>query len=116
MSLILTLTISKNYSSERDNDFVFDECGGSIGRGQDNDFVLPDPNHFLSRKHAVISYQDGAYYLTDVSENGVFLKHLNQPVGKNNTVVLNDGDCLSMGEHELDVSIKQAERPGSHEQ
>ena len=115
MSLILTLTISKNYLSERDNDFVFDECGGSIGRSQDNDFVLPDPNHFLSRKHAVISYQDGTYYLTDVSENGVFLKHLNQPVGKDNTVRLNDGDCLSLGEHELDVSIKPSERVGSHD-
>ena len=116
MSLILTLTISKNYLSEHDNDYVFDECGGSVGRNQDNDFVLPDPNHFLSRKHAVISYQDGAYYLTDVSENGVFLKHLNQPVGKNNTVRLNDGDCLGLGEHELDVSIKQTEHVGSHEQ
>ena len=116
MSLILTLTISNNYLSDSDNHFVFDKCGGSIGRNPDNDFVLPDPNHYLSRKHVIISYHDGAYYLTDNSENGVFLNHSNQAVGKNVKVRLNHGDCLSMGEYELDVSIAESEAGGAAEQ
>lgn len=118
MSQILTLTIDKSSSPGRDNHFVFDECGGSIGRNHDNDFVLLDPNHYLSRKHALISYQDGAYHLTDISENGVFLNHSNQPLGKNNSVRLGDGDCLSLGDYELIVSIEQTESeaiPGQHE-
>ena len=112
MSLTLTLTIGKNFPSDRDNRYVFDEYGGSIGRNQDNDFVLPDPNHYLSRKHALVSFDNGAFYLTDTSENGVFLNHSNQPVGKNNTVRLNHGDCLTLGEYDLDVSIGQTEQSG----
>jgi type VI secretion system protein len=114
MSLSLVLTISNNPSGH-DNTCVFDETGGSIGRNPDNDFVLPDPNHFLSRKHALISYQDGAYYLTDISENGVYLNNSDISVGKNNTVRLKHGDCLGVGEHEIDVSIEQTEHVSSQQ-
>ena len=99
MSLLLTLRVSKNCPSNQNDTYVFDESGGSIGRNRDNDFVLLDPNHFLSRQHAIISCRDGAYYLTDLSENGVFLNHAEQPVGKTNTFKLTDHDCLGLGEY-----------------
>ncbi|MBT8438591.1 MAG: type VI secretion system-associated FHA domain protein TagH [Gammaproteobacteria bacterium] len=108
---MLTLKVSDNSPSNQNETHVFDESGGSIGRNRDNDLVLHDPNHFLSRQHAIISYQDGAYYLTDLSENGVFLNRADQPVGKNNTVKLTDHDCLGLGEYELEVSIGVSDRP-----
>ncbi len=116
MSQTLTLIISKNRLPDRENRFVFDENGGSIGRNPDNYVVLPDPNHYLSRKHALISYENGAYYLTDTSENGVFLNHSDQPVGKNNSVRLNHGDRVGLNEYELDVSIEQVQPAVAPEQ
>jgi hypothetical protein len=50
----------------------FGESGGTIGRSLENDWILPDPNHFMSGKHATIDFQAGAYYLADISSNGVW--------------------------------------------
>lgn len=113
MRLILNPTSSTNQLSGGADRFVFDQRGGSIGRAQDNDCVLPDPNLYLSRKHAVIAYQRGAYNLTDTSENGVFVNESDEPVGKHNTVVLHDGDCLTLGDYEFRVSIDRSDYASS---
>jgi len=113
MRLILNPTSSPNQLSDRVNRFVFDQRGGSIGRAHDSDYVLPDPKLFVSRKHAVISYQGGTYYLTDNSDNGVFVNHSDQKLGKGNSIRLYDGDCLTLGDYELRVSIDQADQAGS---
>jgi len=47
--------------------------GIDIGRDQHLDWTLPDPNRFISGKHCEIRWQDGAYWLHDVSTNGTFL-------------------------------------------
>jgi type VI secretion system protein ImpI len=47
--------------------------GVDIGRDQYLDWVLPDPDRFVSGKHCEIRYRDGGYWLTDVSTNGTFL-------------------------------------------
>ena len=49
------------------------ESGGSIGRGSDNSWVLPDPNHYVSRRHAGIRWSGGRFLITDTSTNGVFV-------------------------------------------
>ena len=48
------------------------EPGGSIGRVDSNDWVLPDPERFVSSRHAAISCEDGVWYLQDTSTNGTF--------------------------------------------
>lgn len=47
--------------------------GIDIGRDQHLDWTLPDPNRFISGKHCEIRWQDGAFWLHDVSTNGTFL-------------------------------------------
>lgn len=84
---------------------VFSVHGGSIGRSPDNDWVLPDPERFLSAHHASIDYQSGAYFLSDNSTNGVFVNDADQPVGHGTPIRLYDGDRLKMGEYEIQVSI-----------
>ena len=59
----------------------FDQAGGSIGRREDNDWVLPDPERFVSGCHALISFSDDRFFVTDVSSNGVFLNHGDTPLG-----------------------------------
>ena len=47
--------------------------GGGIGRAHDNDWVLPDPQRYLSAHHARVQFRDGTYYLLDTSTNGVYI-------------------------------------------
>ena len=39
----------------------------TIGRHEINDWVLPDPDRYLSGRHCVITYRDGEYWITDTS-------------------------------------------------
>jgi type VI secretion system protein len=106
MRLILNVTSNKQPTSDSVNRVIFDHHGGGIGRAQDNACVLPDPERFISSQHAVIQFQDDAYLLTDTSVNGVYLNDSDQSVGKDNTVRLRDGDCITMGDYELRVAIE----------
>jgi tetratricopeptide (TPR) repeat protein len=45
-----------------------------IGRGRDNDIVLPDANKGVSRVHAELRYENGRYVIVDLqSQNGTWL-------------------------------------------
>ena len=48
---------------------VFGVHGGSIGRATDNEWILPDPERFLSGKHARVEFRAGAYVLIDTSSS-----------------------------------------------
>ncbi|MEJ2405572.1 MAG: type VI secretion system-associated FHA domain protein TagH [Candidatus Thiodiazotropha sp.] len=86
----------------------FDPQGGSIGRREDNDWVLPDPQRFISSRHALISFAEGRYLVTDVSSNGVFLNHAESPLGSEGQAPLRQGDTLTIGEYEISVSLHQS--------
>ncbi|MEQ1800591.1 MAG: type VI secretion system-associated FHA domain protein TagH [Gammaproteobacteria bacterium] len=83
----------------------FPAVGGTIGRGPDNDWVLPDDSRYVSSRHAVVDYQGGAYYLVDTSRNGVFVNGSDTPVGQGHPQRLFDGDQLRIGEFEISVDI-----------
>ena len=36
-----------------------------IGRGQDNDWIMPDPDRMLSKKHCVIAFRNGGWAIAD---------------------------------------------------
>jgi len=84
---------------------VFGVHGGSIGRGTDNAWILPDPERYLSGKHARIDFRAGSYVLVDTSSNGVYINGAQVPLGKYHDYTLKDGDYLRLGEYELLVSI-----------
>ncbi len=79
--------------------------GGSIGRARDNDWILPDPQRYLSAHHARIQFRHGSYYLFDTSSNGVFVNNGTVPLGRLGGYPLRDGDILSMGEYQVVASI-----------
>jgi type VI secretion system FHA domain protein len=80
---------------------VFDERGGSIGRLESNDWILPDPERFVSSRHARVRCTSGAFYLEDTSTNGTFLNAHNRPVSKAEPAKLSDGDRIFIGEYEI---------------
>jgi predicted component of type VI protein secretion system len=88
---------------------VFREDGGTIGRSLENDWILPDPDRFISGKHATIDFQTGAYYLADVSSNGVYINDEEEPLGKGNPRRLFHGDRLRMGDFEFVVTLDEGE-------
>ncbi len=85
---------------------TFGDAGGSIGRGRKNDWVLNDPNRFLSSCHCAISCEDGQFYLTDLSTNGTFINCAPTPVGKEGVIPINDGDCIDIGEYRFLVTLQ----------
>ena len=84
---------------------VFGVHGGTIGRGTDNEWILPDPERYLSGKHARIDFRAGAYVLVDTSSNGTYINGAQVPLGKYHDYSLKDGDYIRLGEYELLVSI-----------
>ena len=105
MPLTLKITSKHRHILGADSIHVFSVHGGSVGRAPDNDWVLPDPDRYLSGHHASIDYREGAYYLTDKSSNGVFVNDSDQPVGRGTSLRLYDGDRLRMGDYQFDVNI-----------
>ena len=84
---------------------VFGVHGGSIGRGTDNEWILPDPERYLSGKHARVDFRAGTYVLVDTSSNGTYVNGAQVPLGKYHDYVLKDGDYVRLGEYEFLVSI-----------
>ncbi len=84
---------------------VFGVHGGTMGRATDNEWILPDPERYLSGKHARIDFRAGAYVLVDTSSNGTYVNGAQVPLGKYHDYVLKDGDYIRLGEYELLVSI-----------
>jgi predicted component of type VI protein secretion system len=83
--------------------------GGTIGRAVNNDWVLPDPDKYVSGKHATIDCKAGIYYIVDISTNGVYVNDEREPIGKGNPRRLFNGDHLHMGDFEILVSIDEGE-------
>lgn len=87
---------------------VFGVQGGTIGRATDNDWVLPDPERFLSGHHARLEHREGYYYLTDTSSNGTYVNDSHDPVSNTGPYPLKDGDHIRMGDFEMAVTIDAA--------
>jgi type VI secretion system FHA domain protein len=87
---------------------VFGVHGGTIGRSTDNEWILPDPERYLSGKHARVDFRAGTYVLVDTSSNGTYINGAQIPLGKYHDYQLRDGDYIRLGEYELLVSIDKS--------
>ena len=107
----LQLEIVSDHKDILGDDFlrIFREDGGTIGRSLENDWILPDPDRYISGKHATIDYQCGAYYLADVSSNGVYLNDADEPLGNGNPRRLFNGDRIRMGDFVFVVTLDEGE-------
>src|SRR5690606_19069579 len=102
MAVTLRVSSYQSHSLGQESARVFHH-GGTIGRAPGNDWVLPDPERFVSSKHASLSFDGGAYFLTDLSTNGTIVNGELLPKGAR--VRLQHGDRLTLGNYEIAVSI-----------
>lgn len=77
--------------------------GFDIGREQHLDWTLPDPNRMISGRHCEIRFENGAYWLYDISRNGTFLNGASTRV--KSPYRLADGDRLQIGHYVIAVSV-----------
>jgi len=88
----------------------FEEAGGTIGRGEINTLVLSDPERFISRTHATISFQAGGYLITDTgTKNPVVVN--GRPLGSGSQARLSDGDQIKVGDYLLQVTLSASSAP-----
>src|SRR6266508_4994943 len=82
----------------------FAESGGTIGRGETNTLVLSDPERFISRTHATISFQAGGYVITDTgTKNPVVVN--GRPLGSGSQARLGEDRKIKVGDYMLEVAV-----------
>lgn len=104
MSLILKVVSFKNQPVTGMDPVTISNDGGTIGRSDDNTLVLPDPEKFVSRHHATISFANGGYFLSDTSLGGIYISNRENPL-HNATERIENGMILKVGEYEIAVAI-----------
>jgi type VI secretion system FHA domain protein len=88
----------------------FGDAGGTIGRGETNTLVLADPERFISRTHATISFQAGGFIITDNgTKNPVTLN--GRPLGSGSQARLGDRDQIKIGDYMLEVTLAPLSAP-----
>jgi type VI secretion system FHA domain protein len=88
---------------------VFGVEGGSIGRLADNDWVLEDP--YVSGRHAIIRFIDGAFCIEDTSRNGVFVNSPDERIVRGRPHPINSGDRILIDPYEIEAQVTADERP-----
>jgi type VI secretion system FHA domain protein len=83
----------------------------SIGRGPENDWVLPDPERYLSKRHCVLAFRAGGWQIADLSTNGTFLNRDSEPIGRGEPRPLRNGDRLRFGLYEIEARLAETAEP-----
>ncbi|WP_193165784.1 type VI secretion system-associated FHA domain protein TagH [Microbulbifer hainanensis] len=113
MDLVLSIVADPEGANMLKHTKLFTAAGGSLGRADSNDWVLPDPNRVVSSRHATISFGENQYFVEDQSTNGTYYNGAADPLGKGNRVALKDGDMIAIGDYQLRVSVRRpAADPG----
>lgn len=83
----------------------FDKHGGTLGRSEQADWCLPDPERVVSGVHARIQCHNEQFFIEDQSTNGLFVNRAATPLGQGNRHLLQQGDMLCFGDYEIQVAI-----------
>ncbi|TQV76415.1 type VI secretion system-associated FHA domain protein TagH [Aliikangiella marina] len=108
MSIVVSILEYPEGVELAQSSMTFSDQGGTLGRGQDNTWVLSDPERFLSGCHSQIVFENGNYYLIDTSTNGTYVNNSGEPLGKGNKVQLKDGDLFELSDYKFQVNITAA--------
>ncbi len=100
--MILLTVMSYNGTPAAGPAAQFDELGGTIGRADNNQLVLPDPERTISRVHARIVFRAGGYTIVDNGSNPISVN--GDVLGNGREHPLFPGDQLHIGGYQIAVS------------
>lgn len=103
MTLVLTLVRGAEAVHSAALELADGNC--SIGRAPDNDWVLPDPERHVSKRHCLILSGPDGWQVEDISTNGTFLNGDAVPIGQGQRRMLQEGDRLGIGPFEIAVHV-----------
>ncbi|MFC5548779.1 type VI secretion system-associated FHA domain protein TagH [Massilia aerilata] len=103
MQLTLRILTYRNQPVPPAPAVAFGAEGGSIGRSLENALVLDDPSKYISRVHARVLVQDGAFVLEDMGSNASVVN--DRPLGKGKQVALAHGDRVLIGDYLLQAVV-----------
>lgn len=107
----LRLVIESGPTPQAVTERVFDGGRLVIGRGDDADWRIEDPDMFISRRHAILAEDGGQVTVTDASSGGLYVDNAANPLGPGNTVPIEPGMRLRLGDFVLRVEAAQGEKP-----
>ncbi len=103
-SLTLSITSPQKELMGSQATKTFNTNGGTIGRASRNDWVLPEET--VSSQHALISFQDNNFFITDLSTNGVYIDGSKVPLGTGCTAPLVNAQTLSIGLYLISINVE----------
>lgn len=109
MSLTLSVLTYRNQPPSRTISKQLTGVGGTIGRQEQNDLVLPDPEKVISRVHARIDFRNGTYFITRLGQNPIDLN--GRPLASGGSEPLSTADRLTVGDYCIVVQIQPSPSP-----
>ncbi len=90
----------------------------TIGSGADDDWRLPDSDGSIVSNHAAIGFTNNCFYLSNTSNDEIYINGANLSVGQGESEYIKDGDHVSLGPYTIAVSVRatQPETLPAHEQ
>lgn len=101
--ITLTITAFNDVPADGTLQVHFDELGGTIGRADSNQLVLPDPDRVISRVAAQVVFRNGAFAIVDRGSNPIRLNGVALASGREAPLVA--GDALRIGGYDIKVSL-----------
>lgn len=109
MELVFELLNTKQFVPAQGCQKTFTQAGGVIGRGEDCEWIIADGTRHLSSHHALISYREGAFFLTDTSSNGVLERASGARLHKGQSVRVEHGSIYVLGDFEIRARLVHAQ-------
>lgn len=106
MRLVLRLENRSAHGDDVIPEYASDQRSFTIGRSDEADWSLPDRSRFVSTRHCHISYEEDAYWVEDLSANGLLVN--GEELQKSARRVLSAGDLIEIGPYQLRVFFEKA--------
>ena len=100
--MIVLTVLSYNGAPAEGLSAAFDELGGTIGRADNNQLVLPDPERTISRVHARVVFRTSGYTIVDNGSNPISVN--GTPLGTGREHPLKPADQVQIGGYVLQAS------------
>lgn len=105
MELMLEIISRQKFMATFPVTHVFSEAGGFIGRSNECEWILPDKGKRISRKHAVVSCDGQAFYIEDISRNGIFTEPGKERLKKGIPQRVEHGNSYAIGVYTVQTRL-----------